>query len=143
MTTRKSITALAFALALGLGLVGSAMAGDTDLYDRVKHGYAESQGVKIHYASLGEGPLVVMIHGFPDFWYSWRHQMEALSDRFLVRSRSAATTRVTNPKASRTTTSACSSATSRHDPPSGATRRRLSDTTGRRSRGSSRSTCRR
>ena len=84
MTTRKSMTALAFALVLGLGLVGSAMASDTDLYDRVKHGYAESQGVKIHYASLGEGPLVVMIHGFPDFWYSWRHQMEALSDRFQV-----------------------------------------------------------
>src|SRR5262245_30085308 len=84
MTTRKATTALAFALALGLGHVGSAMAGDTDLYDRVKHGYAESQGVKIHYASLGEGPLVVMIHGFPDFWYSWRHQMEALSDRFQV-----------------------------------------------------------
>ena len=35
--------------------------------------------MKIHYASLGEGPLVVMIHGFPDFWYSWRHQMDALS----------------------------------------------------------------
>jgi hypothetical protein len=32
------------------------MAADADLYDRVKHGYAESQGVKIHYASLGEGP---------------------------------------------------------------------------------------
>ena len=61
----------------------------TDVFDRVKHGYAESQGgVKIHYASLGErgrhAPLVVMIHGFPDFWYSWRHQMEALSDRFQV-----------------------------------------------------------
>jgi len=45
--------------------------------------------VKIHYASLGpkdaaSAPLVVMIHGFPDFWYSWRHQMSALSDRFQV-----------------------------------------------------------
>ena len=40
--------------------------------------------MKIHYASLGEGPLVVMIHGFPDFWYSWRHQMEALSGQFQV-----------------------------------------------------------
>jgi pimeloyl-ACP methyl ester carboxylesterase len=56
-----------------------------DIFDRVKHGYATSEGgVKIHYASLGEGPLVVMIHGFPDFWYSWRHQMAALSDRFQV-----------------------------------------------------------
>jgi pimeloyl-ACP methyl ester carboxylesterase len=40
--------------------------------------------VKIHYASLGEGPLVVMIHGFPDFWYTWRHQMDALSGQFQV-----------------------------------------------------------
>ena len=56
-----------------------------DVFDRVKHGYATSEGgVKIHYASLGEGPLVVMIHGFPDFWYSWRHQMDALSGQFQV-----------------------------------------------------------
>ena len=47
-------------------------------------GYADSNGVKIHYASIGKGPLVVMIHGFPDYWYSWRHQMEALSDSYQV-----------------------------------------------------------
>lgn len=56
-----------------------------DVFDRVKHGYAVSEGgVKIHYATLGEGPLVVMIHGFPDFWYSWRGQMAALADRYQV-----------------------------------------------------------
>jgi len=55
-----------------------------DVSDRVEHGYAESAGVKIHYASLGEGPLVVMIHRFPDFWYTWRHQMEALRDEYRV-----------------------------------------------------------
>jgi pimeloyl-ACP methyl ester carboxylesterase len=68
-------------------LPAAATAGvaQTDVFDRVKHGYAVSEGgVKIHYASLGDGPLVVMIHGFPDFWYSWRHQMEALSRRFQV-----------------------------------------------------------
>jgi pimeloyl-ACP methyl ester carboxylesterase len=60
-------------------------ANQTDVFDRVTHGYAVSDaGVKIHYASLGQGPLVVMIHGFPDFWYSWRHQMAALSQRFQV-----------------------------------------------------------
>ena len=53
-----------------------------DIESRVKHGYAENNGVKIHYASLGEGPLVVMIHGFPDFWYTWRHQMEGLSSKY-------------------------------------------------------------
>jgi pimeloyl-ACP methyl ester carboxylesterase len=63
-------------------LVGSSMAADIE--DRVKHGYADSNGVKIHYASLGAGPLVIMIHGFPDYWYSWRRQMEGLADRFQV-----------------------------------------------------------
>jgi pimeloyl-ACP methyl ester carboxylesterase len=54
------------------------------IWDEVEHGYAENDGVKIHYASIGEGPLVVMIHGFPDFWYSWRHQMAGLKDEFQV-----------------------------------------------------------
>ena len=49
---------------------------------RVKDGYADSNGVKIHYASLGSGPLIVMIHGFPDYWYTWRDQMAALSDSY-------------------------------------------------------------
>jgi epoxide hydrolase 4 len=50
----------------------------------VTHGYADNHGVNIHYASIGEGPLIVMIHGFPDFWYTWRNQMVALAPRFQV-----------------------------------------------------------
>ena len=64
-------------------LVLSAMPSN-DLYDHVEQGHADSDGVKIHYTSLGEGPLVVMIHGFPDFWYTWRDQMDALSGDFKV-----------------------------------------------------------
>jgi pimeloyl-ACP methyl ester carboxylesterase len=55
-----------------------------DLWDRVEHHDADSNGVKIHYAALGKGPLIVMIHGFPDFWYTWRDQMAALSSRYRV-----------------------------------------------------------
>lgn len=55
-----------------------------DFDARVEHGYADSNGVKIHYASLGQGPLVLMIHGFPDHWYTWRYQMEALADCYQV-----------------------------------------------------------
>ena len=64
----------------------STLAADMDLDKRVEHGYANSGGVKIHYASLGpkSKPLIVMIHGFPDFWYSWRDQMEALSKDYQV-----------------------------------------------------------
>lgn len=52
--------------------------------DTVEHKYAENEGVSIHYAKAGSGPLAVFIHGFPDFWYSWRHQMEGLSDTHTV-----------------------------------------------------------
>ncbi len=49
-----------------------------------EHGFAKSGDVKIHYVTAGEGPLVVMIHGFPDYWYTWREQIPALSKHFQV-----------------------------------------------------------
>ncbi|HEX2728843.1 MAG TPA: alpha/beta hydrolase, partial [Rubrobacteraceae bacterium] len=52
--------------------------------ERVEHRYAENESVKIHYAALGDGPLIVMLHGFPDYWYTWRHQMAALSGQYRV-----------------------------------------------------------
>jgi epoxide hydrolase 4 len=36
-------------------------------------------GVRLHYVSQGEGPLVLLLHGFPEFWYSWRYQLPALA----------------------------------------------------------------
>ena len=45
----------------------------------LKHGTAEVNGVKLHWAEQGSGPLVVLLHGFPEFWYSWRHQLPALA----------------------------------------------------------------
>lgn len=72
-------------LAIFLLSAPTLSAQQPDVFERVQHGYATSAGgVKIHYATLGTGPLVVMIHGFPDFWYSWRHQMSALSESFQV-----------------------------------------------------------
>lgn len=47
-------------------------------------GFLDSGGVKLHYVTLGEGPLVVLLHGFPDFWYSWRDQMPVLARHFQV-----------------------------------------------------------
>ncbi len=47
--------------------------------DGWKHGYADSDGVKIHYVEAGAGPLLIMIHGFPDYWYSWRDQIPTLA----------------------------------------------------------------
>jgi pimeloyl-ACP methyl ester carboxylesterase len=78
---RSALTALAL-LACLLAPLPDASA--RDLFDRVRDGYADNGGVRIHYAMLGRGALVVMIHGFPDFWYSWRDQMAALSRRYEV-----------------------------------------------------------
>ncbi|MDA1076199.1 MAG: alpha/beta hydrolase [Proteobacteria bacterium] len=72
-----------FLLTIVALLVGTTVSAK-DIWDDVEHGYADSSGVKIHYATMGEGPLVVMIHGFPDFWYSWRDQMAGLADNYQV-----------------------------------------------------------
>ena len=44
------------------------------------HRMVETNGIKIHLAEQGEGPVVLMLHGFPESWYSWRHQLPALAD---------------------------------------------------------------
>ena len=69
---------------LVIALFAFSASTQADILDEVEHGYADNNGVKIHYASVGEGPLVVMIHGFPDYWYTWRHQMEGLKNNFKV-----------------------------------------------------------
>jgi pimeloyl-ACP methyl ester carboxylesterase len=45
----------------------------------IEHRNASANGIRIHYAEAGEGPLVVLCHGFPETWYSWRHQLSALA----------------------------------------------------------------
>lgn len=45
----------------------------------VKHSMVEANGISMHVAEEGEGPLVLLCHGFPESWYSWRHQLRALA----------------------------------------------------------------
>lgn len=55
------------------------------LDEKIKFDYAQIGGVKLHYATAGEGEkLVILLHGFPEFWYSWRHQITALSDDYTI-----------------------------------------------------------
>ena len=44
------------------------------------HRFVEANGIRMHIAEQGAGPLVVLCHGFPEAWYSWRHQLPALAD---------------------------------------------------------------
>lgn len=66
---------------LTLFLSNLSTAHSTELGD---HGFADSDGVKIHYVVRGDGPLLIMLHGFPDYWYTWRKQMPALAEHFQV-----------------------------------------------------------
>src|SRR6266481_2359838 len=57
------------------------------MVDREQHGYmgepthrfVETNGIRMHVAEQGEGPPVLLCHGFPELWYSWRHQLSALA----------------------------------------------------------------
>src|SRR5215469_1587254 len=46
----------------------------------MNHRFVRSSGIKMHIAEDGEGPLVVLCHGYPELWYSWRHQLKALAE---------------------------------------------------------------
>jgi alpha-beta hydrolase superfamily lysophospholipase len=43
------------------------------------HRLIETNAIQMHVAEQGEGPLVLLCHGFPELWYSWRHQLTALA----------------------------------------------------------------
>jgi pimeloyl-ACP methyl ester carboxylesterase len=48
--------------------------------DGIQHRSVETNGIRMHIAESGSGPLVILCHGFPESWYSWRHQLRALAD---------------------------------------------------------------
>jgi len=73
---------LLFALVPGIFACALQFASAQDIGG--EEGFADSDGVKIHYVTMGKGPLVVLIHGFPDFWYTWRAQMPELAKHFQV-----------------------------------------------------------
>ena len=47
-----------------------------------EEGYLTANGTRLHYVTAGAGPLVLLLHGFPQFWYAWRRQLPALAQRF-------------------------------------------------------------
>ena len=75
MTTTENHTSAASELAPGL------------LPSDLREGYAEIGGVRLHYVEAGEGPLVVLLHGFPEFWYGWRQQISRSRRRDSASSR--------------------------------------------------------
>lgn len=50
----------------------------------VRHHHVVANGLRFHCVEAGSGPLVLLLHGFPEFWYGWRRQIPALAERFRV-----------------------------------------------------------
>jgi pimeloyl-ACP methyl ester carboxylesterase len=50
----------------------------------VSHEFVKVNGIRMHYVTMGSGSLIILLHGFPEFWYSWRYQISTLSKRFKV-----------------------------------------------------------
>ncbi|HIF32276.1 MAG TPA: alpha/beta hydrolase [Planctomycetes bacterium] len=79
MQRRRIFIEWLVAVVMAFLLVGSSQAKELGT-----HGFVDSDGVKLHYVTAGKGPLIVMIHGFPDYWYTWRNQMPTLAKNFQV-----------------------------------------------------------
>ncbi|MBD1998293.1 alpha/beta hydrolase [Leptolyngbya sp. FACHB-541] len=56
----------------------------TALSSAWQHHFIETNRIRLHCVTQGEGELVILLHGFPEFWYSWRHQIPALARHFKV-----------------------------------------------------------
>jgi len=68
---RARAAAATVVLLMALSVSGGRAQGEP----AIAHDYADVNGVRLHYARAGAGPLMVFVHGFPEFWYEWKHQI--------------------------------------------------------------------
>lgn len=71
---RSVVVAILLFTLLLINAAGSAMAEEPKLR------FVETNGISMRVAEMGQGPLVVLVHGWPESWYSWRYQLKALSE---------------------------------------------------------------
>jgi pimeloyl-ACP methyl ester carboxylesterase len=70
----RSVIATAVAVAAAAGVFAQGQNTPP-----LSHEYADVNGVRLHYARAGRGPLIVFLHGFPEFWYEWKNQLAEFS----------------------------------------------------------------
>jgi pimeloyl-ACP methyl ester carboxylesterase len=56
----------------------------SELFDEIEEVYIETNGIKLHTVLIGSGSPIILLHGFPDFWYGWRDIMLGLKDEFRL-----------------------------------------------------------
>lgn len=68
-------------------LIAASLPGNAQTRDAIaafQESYADVNGVRLHYASVGSGPLILFLHGYPSFWYSWKDQMAEMGRDHLA-----------------------------------------------------------
>src|ERR1700744_434889 len=80
--SRRGLFGTALGAATTAWAVSTAMAqpAPQSALSEVTHRTVETNGIRLHIAEQGSGPLVLLCHGFPECWYSWRHQLGALAE---------------------------------------------------------------
>ena len=82
----RAIALMAAGIALAAGLASCATSPETPSPIPGAHfRMIETNGIKLRAAEMGQGPLVVLVHGWPESWYSWRHQIPAIAAERLRR----------------------------------------------------------
>src|ERR1017187_6345846 len=66
----------AFRLLAAVLLAGCCLASAKEK-SMLKDKYVKVNGVRLHYVTAGKGPLILFLHGFPEFWYEWKNQLIA------------------------------------------------------------------
>ena len=56
----------------------------SELFDEIEEVYVETNGIKLHTVLIGSGKLIILLHGFPDFWYGWKDIMLGLKDEYRL-----------------------------------------------------------
>src|SRR5215510_10705451 len=72
--------ALIAVVMLALTAVSASAQTNPPAASQPKLRFVESNGIRMRVAEMGTGPLVILIHGWPESWYSWRHQLPALAE---------------------------------------------------------------
>ena len=62
----------------------STVVGDGELAVEVSHHFADLDECRLHYVSRGDGKPILFLHGFPQFWFLWRHQLADLGNDHAV-----------------------------------------------------------
>jgi len=55
-----------------------------ELFDEIEEKLIKTNGIKLHTVMIGEGPPLVLLHGFPDFWYGWKSVISGLKSKFKL-----------------------------------------------------------